>query len=194
MSTDTTSPEFFEGKYRENADPWDFATSDYERARYDAILHALDERKYVRAFEPGCSVGELTARLAGICGRVEAIDFSPSAVAIARERCRKLSNVYVTCESVAEARIQGGFDLIVLSEIGYYFEPKELERISARFLRHLVPTGVMLASHWLGESHDHLLSGDAVHDSLRLVAAQAGLVLVHSERHAEFRLDRWEKP
>ena len=50
MSESTTSTEFFEQKYRENPDPWDFAASEYERSRYEATIAALGTRRYQRAF------------------------------------------------------------------------------------------------------------------------------------------------
>jgi hypothetical protein len=56
MTTNTTTQGFFEAKYRENSDPWAFASNDYEQNRYSEILYALDGRRYRRAFEPGCSI------------------------------------------------------------------------------------------------------------------------------------------
>ena len=50
----------------------------------DETLGALN-RRYRRAFEPGCSIGALTRHLALICDQVEAMDIAPSAVFIARE-------------------------------------------------------------------------------------------------------------
>ncbi len=38
MTTNTTNQEFFEAKYRENSDPWAFASNDYEQNRYSEIL------------------------------------------------------------------------------------------------------------------------------------------------------------
>jgi Nodulation protein S (NodS) len=55
----------FEAKYRHSPDPWQFAASPYEQRRYAAILRSLSRARYSRAFEPGCSVGVLTAALAG---------------------------------------------------------------------------------------------------------------------------------
>ncbi len=74
---DQSSAEFFEAKYRAAADgdPWKFATRDYELRRYDAVMRALGGRRYARGFEPGCSVGVLTERLATVCDEVDACDF-----------------------------------------------------------------------------------------------------------------------
>jgi hypothetical protein len=49
---------------------------------------------------------------------------------------------------------------------------------------------VLLAVHWLGSSKDHVLSGDRVHEVLESLD---GLVVTCSDRHAGFRLERWER-
>ena len=132
MTTNTTNRDFFEAKYRENNDPWAFASNDYEQNRYSAILRALDHRRYRRAFEPGCSIGILTARLAPICEHVDAIDISPTAVMQAREYCRSLSNVHVDSGAFPADVPAGTFDLVVLSEIGYYFDRQELSQVASQ--------------------------------------------------------------
>ena len=85
MTEDSTTEAFFEAKYLEAPDPWNFATSPYETSRYAAILSFLKPRRFARAFEPGCSVGVLTASLARICGQVEAMDISPTAARVASD-------------------------------------------------------------------------------------------------------------
>ena len=190
MSVDTTSREFFEDKYKGGADPWSFASSEYERRRYEAILAALRARRYGRAFEPGCSIGVLTVGLADLCDQVEASDISPSAVAQALQRCAGMQNVHLTVGSLADALPAGEFDLIVLSEIGYYFGEAILVAIAGRLIKQLHAGGTLLAAHWLGQSKDHVLSGDRVHE---LLSGLPGLQLDLSERHEGFRLDRWRK-
>jgi SAM-dependent methyltransferase len=188
VSESTTSAEFFEKKYREKADPWEFARSEYERARYETVVAALDERRYERVFEPGCSVGELTWRLAERCGQVVAMDISETAVKKARERCREFSNVDFRVGGLPHQMPDGEFDLIVFSEIGYYFEEDSLHDLGNMLVRRVRTSGTLLAAHWLGSSKDHLLGGDRVHEILNGLSA---LRLERSERHAGFRLDRW---
>jgi trans-aconitate methyltransferase len=188
MITDKTCRSFFEKKYLEKADPWDFASSDYERSRYTTIVEALSDRRYTHTFEPGCSVGVLTEQLASISERVDAIDISPTAVKQACDRCAALSNVHISCGTLPDDIPPGGFDLVLFSEIGYYFEPGDLREVLATLLAHMQHGGTLLAAHWLGLSADHLLTGDAVHE---VIDSVDGLDRVHSERHAGFRLDRW---
>ena len=190
MKTDTVSQQFFERKYQQARDPWQFASSDYERSRYDAVVQALEHRRYQRAFEPGCSIGVLTARLAAFCGQVEALDISPTAVEQARTRCMHLPNVTVARGTIPASVPTGNFDLIVLSEIGYYLQEDQLRRFGNGLIGRLLPSGILLAAHWLGASEDHILSGDRVH---AILGTLGGLTHELSERHAGFRLDRWSK-
>ena len=118
------------------------------------------------------------------------MDIAPSAVSIARERCKDLNNVVVRCGALPEDIPEGTFDLVVLSEIGYYFSEEQLRSLANRLVERLSRPGVMLAVHWLGSSEDHLLHGDRVHTILRSLD---GLVHDRSELHAGFRLDRWAR-
>jgi SAM-dependent methyltransferase len=186
----TTSEAFFEAMYRQADDPWQFATSDYELNRYAAILRVLEDRRFRRAFEPGCSIGVLTRGLASFCGQIEAIDISSSAVQQARERCRLLGNVAISHGALPDAIPGGSFDLIVVSEVGYYFAPAVLRLMVQSLVARLDHGGVLLASHWLGYSPDHRLGGDQVHE---LIRGTQGLVHEVSQRHDFFRIDRWSR-
>lgn len=186
----TSSSAFFEAKYKEKADPWNFTTDAYELQRYDAIVSAISHQQYRRAFEPGCSIGVLTERLADYCDAVYAIDFSPSASKQAKDRCAHLPNVEVRCASILEAPHMEDFDLLMLCEIGYYFSAEEWQRISSGLIESLPCGATVLGAHWLGESQDHRISGDEVH---AILFRQPGLQLEYAERSEAMRLDRWMK-
>ena len=189
MTNDSSSQAFFEEKYGAAADPWAFASSDYEQHRYTTILNALGRRRYHRAFEPGCSIGILTERLAPRCGQVEAIDISPTAVSRAQERCQFLPNVTIKPGALPDQIPDGTFDLIVFSEIGYYFDQPTLVSLARELADRLRNEGMLLAVHWLGTSPDHRLTGDQVHDLLGIV----NLVPTRSRRYEGFRLDCWSR-
>jgi hypothetical protein len=190
----TSSAKFFEAKYADDADPWNFAADVYEQSRYRAILQALAPHRYSRAWEPGCSVGVLTQQLASMCDRVDACDFSATAVEIARQRCAHLPGVHLVCGSLIEDAPIGEYDLIVLSEIGYYFTLEDWQFQVERIVSCMQPRAVLLAAHWLGHSPDHIQSGDAVHTVL---SHHAHLRHELGERHENpnggFRLDRWRR-
>jgi hypothetical protein len=182
-----TSAAFFEAKYQRNMDPWDFSSNGYELQRYDAIISAIAHRRYNRAFEPGCSIGVLTERLAALCDEVYAIDFSPTASAQARVRCAPLPQVNVGCASLPEGTPAKDFDLLVLSEIGYYFTPQDWQRISTALIDSLPQDAIVLAAHWLGQSQDHRMSGDEVHE---ILLSHPQVRVDHRERGPNMRLDR----
>ena len=188
----TTSPEFFQAKYRGGTDPWNFAADAYEQARYRTILHALSHTRYRHAWEPGCSVGVLTEQLAALCDRVDTCDFAEAAVEQARERCADLPGVTVRCASLSDDAPIADCDLVVLSEIGYYFTADAWQQQVARIVNSMQPGATLLAAHWLGHSPDHIQGGDAVHAAL---LAHPRLRHEHGERHEQpgsgFRLDRW---
>ena len=190
-SPDPTSPEAFERRYQSDTDPWEFASSPYERAKYEATVAALSRTYYPQAWEPGCSIGELTARLAPRCGTLLATDVAPTAVARARKRCAAFANVRIECATVLNVPRHHSWDLIVLSEIGYYFDVETLADLAWQLAGALGSGGEILAVHWLGESDDHALHGDEVHEVLRANLLMPQLL---SERHPGFRLDSWRKP
>lgn len=180
----------FEHRYSHQSDPWDFRTSVYERARYATTMAVLPRDRYAFAFEPGCSIGELTALLASRCERILATDVSATAVELARKRCNSLPNVRIECADVRDTILEVPADLIVLSEIAYYFDPEELARLAVRLGDALRQGGTLIAVHWLGRSPDHILHGDEAHEVLLQT-----LPLRHDicQRHDGFRLDRWTR-
>jgi len=157
----------FEELYRADPDPWSFATSQYEQRRYDLTVASLLRARYRRAVEPGCAIGELTRRLAARCDAVEAFDAAPTAVAAARTRCAAFPHVAITLGELPGHWPAGIFDLVVLSEVGYYFTVPVLGGLRDRAVACLEPGGTLIAVHWRGTSPAHVLHGDEVHRCLR---------------------------
>ena len=58
---------YFTDMYAEASDPWGLAERWYEQRKYAITVAMLPQPRYRHAFEPGCSVGVLTERLAGRC-------------------------------------------------------------------------------------------------------------------------------
>jgi protein-L-isoaspartate O-methyltransferase len=184
------SQAFFEARYQASSDPWRFASSTYELKRYQATLDALSRPRYLRGFEPGCSVGVLTAALAGRVEHLIACDIAETAVACAKARCRELTNVEIYHRDAAQGPPDGLFDLIVFSELGYYFSVNELTAMAGRMASRLEPDGDFVAVHWLGTSADHILHGDVVHEVL---AENLPCEWIGGSRHTGFRIDSWRR-
>lgn len=186
------APEYFEDVYRASDDPWNFATSDYEARKYQATIDALPRSKYDSAFEIGCSIGVLTARLARRCAHLLSIDVSEKALARARENCADLPQVSFEKMRIPHEFPGEKFDLIVASEVGYYLSVEDWKRAQEKIIRHLKPNGNVVLVHWTHFVHDYPQTGDQVHE---LFAENAAGRLKHLKnlRTEDYRLDVWEK-
>lgn len=159
--TDTIPAEYFEDKYRADIDPWQFRTSDYERGKYQATIGALGKPRFESVLEIGCSIGVLTALLAERCDAITAIDASATAIASARQA--SIANATFVVGTLPQDFPAGTYDLIVLSEVLYYFDADDLARVAALCCSALRQGGEMIACHWLGET-DYPLTGGEAHD------------------------------
>jgi predicted TPR repeat methyltransferase len=181
-------PDYFERLFAAERDPWGFETSQYERAKYDATLGALEDRRYRDAFEIGCANGVLTARLARVCTDLLAVDVSASALARAKDRCADAPGVAFAAMNFPAQRPEKTFDLIVMSEVAYYWSDADLAQAADYVRDHLVDGGDLLLVHWIGET-DYPQTGDGAVSFLR--ARLPTFQVVYAERHAKYRLDLW---
>ena len=77
----TLDPGYFRDQYAASADPWGLAERWYEARKYTVTTALLPRQRYGMAFEPGCSIGVLTALLAPRCDTLLACDAVPDAAA-----------------------------------------------------------------------------------------------------------------
>ena len=186
----TLKPDYFDRVYAANADPWGFETSDYERGKYADTLHSLPRPEYKNAFEIGCSLGVLTAQLAPRCGRLLAVDGSETPLVRARELCGNLPNVRIQRMQVPDQFPDGLFDLILVSEVAYYWSPDDFVKAQAAILEHLEPGGQLMLVHWTPPVHDYPLTGDEVHEAFLKLP---GLKPLSGHREDTYRLDVLER-
>jgi len=179
----TLGPGFFDRMYADADDPWGLATRWYEARKYALSLALLPDRRYARAFEPGCSVGVFTRMLATRCDRVLAWDMSAGAVRSARAQTAGLAGVQVERRAVPADWPQGTFDLIVFSEMLYYFGGPDLDRVLHLGEAALRPGGRLLAVHWRHPVAEYPRSGDDVHQAL---GRRAGLSRLVAHREPDF--------
>jgi SAM-dependent methyltransferase len=187
---DVTVPaEYFDGIYDDSDDPYEFATKWYERRKYALSVALLPRERYGNAFEPGCSIGVLTRMLAERCDRLLSCDGARSAVRLAAERVKDQPNVEVRHGRIPRDWPPGDFDLIVVSEVLYYFADLDLARVLDLATAALRPGGHLLAVHWRGETSLHPRGGDDAH---RALAARPELSRVTGYRERDFLADVFE--
>ncbi len=162
----TLGPGYFDRIYAASPDPWGFTTRWYEARKYAISLALLPVEHYGDAFEPGCSVGVLTELLAPRCDRLLSCDVAGAAVRAAARRTASWPNVRIQRRVIPREWPPGRFDLIVFSEVLYYFAGDDLSRVLDLGVAALRPGGSLLAVHWRHPVADYPRSGDEVHDVL----------------------------
>jgi len=182
----TLPPSYFADMYAGAEDPWGFRSRWYEQRKRDVTLAALTRPRYRRAFEPGCSIGVLTAALADRCDEVVAADVDEGAVTTARGSLALHGNVRVERLSLPHEWPDGMFDLVVISEVAYYLGSPELEQLLDRAVSSLAPGGTLLACHWRHPVPDYPATGDEVHGRL---VARPELDQAVSHVEEDYRLD-----
>jgi cyclopropane fatty-acyl-phospholipid synthase-like methyltransferase len=159
------SAAYFDDLYAGTADPWGLATRQYEARKYAITLASLPLERYRRIFEPGCSIGVLTRMLATRADTVVATDISEAALATAQQEGVP-SNVTLNLAAAPYDWPSGNFDLIVFSELGYYFEQADLDQFVERTLSSLEPHGHLVAVHWRTPVAEYPADAESVHATL----------------------------
>jgi predicted TPR repeat methyltransferase len=183
--------DYFDGIFAEDDDPWDLASSAYEAGKFAETLRALDDGRYARGLEVGCAHGVLTAKLAPLCDELLAIDISAEAIARARGRVGDVKSVALRCMAFPQEAPSDRFDLVLLSEVVYYWGSDDLARAGLWLQRHVVSGGRVLLVHYTGET-DYPQTGDGAVEQLAQILA--GWFDVRAAvRHDRYRLDLWTR-
>lgn len=180
----------FAGFYRDSADPWSYETSRYEADKYRATLAALPDRPIRRALEMGCSIGVFTEMLAERCEELVAADFSSFAVERTRKRLAGRPSVRVERRDLRDSIPVGPFDLVVCSEILYYWSRADVESALVAIEAGLVDDGGVVAVNWRGTDPTNPLDAAGVE---ALLDGRPGLRRVFGATAAGYRIGRWER-
>ena len=162
----TLDPGYFRERYSASPDPYGLADRWYEKRKYALTVALLPREHYGTAFEPGCSIGVLTEQLAPRCDTLLACDAVADAVATAKARTAELPGVLIAQKVIPREWPARAFDLIVFSELLYYFDDADFKQVLQRGIGALRPDGHLLAVHWRHPAPDHPRTGDEVHASL----------------------------
>ena len=126
---------------------------------------------------------------AGLAERVDAllaVDVAPTAVERARARLPDAPHVQVEVRDVGADWPEGAFDLVVMSEVGYYLDDAALDRVLAALPGALGASGTLVACHWRHPEGDFRRSGDEVHARLATVP---GLTRILRHEEDDFLLE-----
>lgn len=197
MSTDTEQGQgqgqrpYFDALYAASDDPYASRQRWYEARKRAVLLAALPQARFRRAYEPGCGIGELTLALAPRCDALLASDFTAQAVALARERTAALPHVQVARHTLPAdwPHDAGGFDLIVLSEVGYFLQRSDMQRVADCCALSLEDGGTLVACDWRPDFAQRSLATKDVHGIL----AELGLARLVLHEEDDFVLQLWSR-
>jgi len=188
FDSQTADAQHFDALFRDSDDPWRFKTRWYEARKRALTLASLFAQRYVRGYEPGCANGELSAGLALRCDQLLVSDVSLRAVELARERLAAWPHVQVEQAHLPREWPEGSFDLIVISELGYFLDAEGVDALGDHARNALRAGGTVLACHWRRPIKGGSLDGEGVHSRL---AQRLGLHLLAETREADFVLHVW---
>ncbi len=183
----TRGPDYFDALYRAE-DPFGYRASWYEQRKRELLVASLPQRMFANAWEIGCSNGELTAALAPRCHALLATDISSRAVELASQRNRRSRHVSVQCALHPDQWPSNQFDLIVLSEVGYYLSADALHECIGKIRSSLSDEGLFVACHWLAPFDEASFTGGEVHEH---VARRLELPRAYRYEDGDFLLEAW---
>lgn len=187
----TPSAGVFERLHAGTDDPWGVQDRFYERRKRSVALALLPRERFAATLELGCSIGVLSADLAARSDSLLALDISPTAIAAAQQRLADYSAAAARVASVPRDWPAGTFDLIVISEVGYFLTRTQLLDVVARAVASLTPDGVVLLCHWRHPVEGWELDGDTVHELFR---GSSSLALFAEQCEEDFRIDVLVQP
>jgi SAM-dependent methyltransferase len=164
--------------YSDAVDPYAFGSSPYEIGKYQHTIRLLSAaRPYERALEIGAAESVFTEMLAPLCRSLTAIEMAEAAVVRARDRMERHTHVTVIHGALPNEMPDDMFDLIVASDILYYFPSDVLVQLIKEFERRLNPDGTLFCLHYLGD-FGQTVHGSETHELLK---RHTSLKQVHDE-------------
>jgi LmbE family N-acetylglucosaminyl deacetylase len=179
--------EHFEKLYEKSIDPWNYQSNSYEINRFDATIQALPQKHYKNACEIGCSIGVLTEKIGKICDTILGIDCSIKAIEKAKLYNKNNNNIKFEIMRVPEHIPVGSYDLIVLSEVLYFFSADDLLRVSQFVKNQIEENGTCVLVNFLGDTESPMGGHEAANKFCALV--EPYFELINQEKHQGFRID-----
>ena len=179
--------EHFEALYEKSLDPWQYVANSYEQGRFHATLAALPAETYHNACEIGCSIGVLTQLLAQRCDTILGIDCSAKAINEAHRRLADMPNATARLMRVPGELPEGTFDLIVLSEVLYFFSQFDLASMAQFVTLQLQDGGTCILVNFLGDTESPMAGKEAAERFIALLPP--ALRPVTHQEFEGFRID-----
>lgn len=163
FTTATTPVARFAALYQADDDPWRTRHDHYEQRKREVTLASLPRSHYRRGLDAGCGSGALTDALCALCGELVAVDAVSEAVSATRHAVAEHRNATVKVARLPHEFPAGTFDLLVFSEILYYFDDTDLSRTLDATASALDPGGDLVVVDWRPAASDAPRDAGDVH-------------------------------
>ena len=188
------TPPDFDRLYLADPDPWEVATSWYERRKIAVVLACLRRERYAVGWDAACGTGHLSAELARRCDHVLATDASTAAVALTAAATRGAPSVDALVSSLPAPPPQGPApDLIVLSEVLYYLPQEQREQTYRLVDEIAAPEADVVGVHWRPRAEDFVVPGAHAHRELGDALVERGWTRVVTHTDEEFLEGVWSR-
>ena len=164
----------FDAVHRGEEDPWEYTTSWYEQRKRALTLAALPEEHYTAGLEIGCSIRDPEPGARAAVRKLPRRRRQQRRAGPGRHPACAPARGATSHLTVPNEWPDGQFDLIVISEVGYYLSPDELAGLFERVEAALMPGGTLALCHWRHPVTGWELDGDAVHAAARRQLGWAG--------------------
>jgi len=174
MSVSASQPEFWNTRYASGRTPWDCGGVPPALTRFLAAHPGAGRRVLV----PGCGRGHELAAFAAAGWAITGIDFSPPAVAQARERLgRALAPCLVAGDFFSHVFSAAPFDLVYERTFLCALPPDRWSAIAARTAALVKPGGMLAGIYFFGDQDDGPPFGLEPNEAARLFARDFALVV-----------------
>ncbi|GAB3307624.1 SAM-dependent methyltransferase [Epidermidibacterium keratini] len=176
--------------YAAAEDPFEVATSWYERRKMDVVLASLAQERYRLIWDCASGTGHLAARLAGR-GPVIASDAAQAAVELTAKQLETTDGQAVRSPLPHVPELAADAELVVVSEVLYYLDRAD---------RRAVADGIdqttareVIAVHWRHSPHDAHIAGDVANDEFGAHLHTYGWRTSLTHEDADFVLHGWKR-
>ncbi len=153
--------EHFAALYANGGDPWHVRTAAYERDKRQETLAPIMDRRFEHGLEVGCGEGHLTALLAPRCRTMLGIDLDPTIVGRALALHGNIPDLEFRQGRMPDDFPDERFDLLVFSEVLYFLDETELQRVAGAVRTAALPDAHILLVNYLGPTDTPLSGADA---------------------------------
>ncbi len=158
------TPDGFDARFAEDADPWSTWTSRDEALKRRAILHASGTGTWGRVLELGAGNGSNSAALAPRARMLDATEATVSGTDLVASAIRKWQGARAIRLAVPGRLPHPTYERIVIAELLYYLTAHAAAITARDVTGALAPGGVLVLAHHRIDFHDFAQHAHGIHD------------------------------